>query len=164
MPAFGRGTSVLSAGVAIVRTPAGSDPHGRPVVTSYDRGVASLDELCLEIESVRDQNKNEATTRLQVIDKLLMDVLGWPSDQVNCEEYHEGGFLDYVVGAPQSRLVLEAKKVGLHFEVPAGTDSGTLSLRQFIEHSSTNEKAVEQVPLDREGWNCDLASDLGIRQ
>ena len=145
MPAFGRGVPVFSTGAAIVRTPTGSDPHRRPAVTSYDRGAASLDELCLGIESVRDQDKNEATTRLQVIDKLLMDVLGWPSDQVNCEEYHEGGFLDYVVGDPQSHLVLEAKKVGLHFEVPAGTDSGTLSLRQFIEHSSTNEKAVEQV-------------------
>lgn len=114
-------------------------------MTSYDRGVASLAELCADVGFVREQDENEATTRLHIIDKLLMDVLGWPPDQVSCEEYHEGGFLDYVVGAPQSRLVLEAKRVGLHFEVPVGTDSGTLSLRQFMDHSPTNRKAVEQV-------------------
>lgn len=114
-------------------------------MTQYDRGAASFDELCAQVESASDQSDNEATTRLRVIDKLLMDVLGWPADQITCEEYHEGGFLDYVVGAPQSRLVLEAKKVGLHFEVPAGTGSGTLSLRQFEEYSDINGKAVDQV-------------------
>lgn len=114
-------------------------------MTPYDRALASLDELCTETESGDHSDRNEATTRLQVIDKLLMDVLDWPVDQINCEEYHEGGFLDYVVGNPQSRLVLEAKRSGLHFEVPAGTDSGTLSLRQFYEHSPINKRAVDQV-------------------
>ncbi|GIL37607.1 hypothetical protein [Phycicoccus sp. DTK01] len=114
-------------------------------MTLYDQGAASLDELCAEVEVASEGNENEATTRLRIIDKLLMDVLGWPADQINCEEYHEGGFLDYVVGAPQSRLVLEAKRTGLHFEVPAGTDSGTLSLRQFAAYSPTNQKAVDQV-------------------
>lgn len=114
-------------------------------MTPYDQGAASLDELCTQVESGSDQSDNEATTRLRLIDKLLMDVLGWPADQINCEEYHEGGFLDYVVGAPQARLVLEAKRVGLHFEVPAGTESGILSLRQFAEYSDTNRKAVDQV-------------------
>lgn len=114
-------------------------------MTLYDQGVASLDELCAEVEAHSDGNENEATTRLRIIDKLLMDVLGWPVEAINCEEYHEGGFLDYVVGAPQSRLVLEAKRVGLHFEVPPGTESGTLSLRQFSEYSSTNAQAVQQV-------------------
>lgn len=114
-------------------------------MTAYDRGAASLDELCDEARSALERDDNEATTRLKVIDKLLMDVLAWPADQITCEEYHEGGFLDYVVGAPQSRMVLEAKRVGLHFEVPVGTNSGTLSLRQFCDHSPSNKKAVDQV-------------------
>lgn len=114
-------------------------------MTSYDRGAASLDELCASSQASREEDANEATTRLQVIDKLLMDVLDWPSDQITCEEYREGGFLDYVVGAPQSRLVLEAKRIGRHFEVPVGTKTGILSLRQFIDHSPTNKAAVEQV-------------------
>lgn len=115
------------------------------MTTSYDRALASLDELCEYVDSADDQDLNEATTRLHIIDKLLMDVLGWHSDQINCEEYHEGGFLDYVLGNPQSRVVLEAKKAGLHFEVPAGTASGTLSLRQFVAFSATNRQAVDQV-------------------
>lgn len=88
---------------------------------------------------------NEATTRRSIIDVLLKDVLAWPDDQVACEEYVEGDYLDYTLGSPQARVVLEAKRTGRTFEMPAGTTSGPTDLSTVRAYSASNKDAVDQV-------------------
>jgi hypothetical protein len=34
--------------------------------------------------------RNEATTRLQIIDRLFFDCLGWGRDDVTCEDNYQG--------------------------------------------------------------------------
>lgn len=69
-------------------------------VADFDRGQAALAELAARGVG---SDLNEATTRRNVIDALLRDALGWPDDQVKCEEHVEGDYLDYVLGARTDR-------------------------------------------------------------
>lgn len=66
---------------------------------------------------------NEAATRFQVIDKLLMDVLGWTKEDINVEDrVSEDGqttFADYVLHTASTRVVVEAKKIGASFNLPS---------------------------------------------
>ena len=62
-------------------------------------------------------NKNEATTRMRVIDTILFEILLWDKNNVEVEKYcRASGYADYVFfvsGKPF--LVLEAKKSGIDF-------------------------------------------------
>ncbi|MEU9840485.1 hypothetical protein AB0C69_14820 [Actinomadura sp. NPDC048032] len=98
------------------------------------------------MDELAARNGNEATTRLAAIDRLLLDCLGWAADEINCEEYQEGDRLDYVLGRPQRLAVVEAKRIGLHFELPAGVvGEREIALRTIHETSETNREAIEQV-------------------
>jgi len=61
---------------------------------------------------------SEADTRVNILDRVVHDVLEWPRDDVHREVYANPGFVDYelVVGKPQ--LVIEAKKAGETFVFP----------------------------------------------
>ena len=67
-----------------------------------------------------DDEANEATTRLRVIDRVLFEVLRWDHNEVRPESYVERvGYLDYEFGVhPQCALVLEAKREGKAFVLP----------------------------------------------
>ncbi|MGR0319631.1 hypothetical protein [Agromyces sp. ZXT2-3] len=94
----------------------------------FDRAASSMDDLAVEIRQAVDDDVNEADTRLRIINHLLTDVLGWQDREVRAEEHTESGFIDYHVGQGGAHFVLEAKRVGLSFELPAGTGAAVLSL------------------------------------
>jgi len=90
--------------------------------------------------------RNEATTRLQVIDRLLMDGLGWQPEDIFSEEHIEGDYRDYSIGRPQRLMVVEAKREGVVFDLPAGLqDQRFISLRSVADYNDTNRRAVQQV-------------------
>ena len=64
---------------------------------------------------------NEAATRLKVIDRIIKEVLGWTDDDISPEEHvSEDGkttYADYVLRTANSAIVVEAKKVGVSFEI-----------------------------------------------
>lgn len=102
--------------------------------SGYDQGKEALDELIqwAEANDAGDA-RNEATTRLHLIDTLLMGVLGWPKSQIRAEEPAGTGRIDYSLGAPAVRLIIEAKKEGVYFDLPAGTRTGVHSLRSLTD-------------------------------
>jgi predicted type IV restriction endonuclease len=53
-------------------------------------------------------SRNEATTRFQLIDRLLKEVLGWEIADIDCEVYREGDYADYTLGNPRRFAVWEA--------------------------------------------------------
>ena len=110
-------------------------------MSTFERGENALDELIRE--SSRDLN--EATTRRRLIDVLLSEVLGWPQDQIRCEEHIQGDYLDYTLGEPLLLAVLEAKRTSLTFEVPAGMNSGLINIQTLYGHSKNNQSAIDQV-------------------
>lgn len=62
--------------------------------------------------------RNEATTRLHLIDRLLFECLGWDRNDVTAEEAHNGQYADYTLHAPRRILIVEAKKEGVYFDLP----------------------------------------------
>jgi hypothetical protein len=74
--------------------------------------------------------RNEAATRLHLIDQLLFKCLAWPLEDCSPEEAYEGTYTDYSLGRPMRHLVVEAKKEGVYFEVPAALNKTLVSLRR----------------------------------
>jgi len=88
---------------------------------------------------------NEATTRLY-LNRLLMECLGWPIGSIVAEEHQSGDYLDYVLGVPERRVVVEAKRVGRQFTLPAGVEvEEEVTLATVRDHSEQNRSAIDQV-------------------
>ncbi len=101
----------------------------------YESGKAALDELVLWAEEHVDDaaTRNEATTRLHLIDSLLHRCLGWPMEQIEAEENYQGTYTDYILGKPQRRLIVDAKKEGVHFTLPIGLTGNIHPISSLID-------------------------------
>lgn len=88
-----------------------------------DQGHAALDELIRRCEQVRLADANEAETRLKVIDDVIKNVLGWRLDDISveerCVEDSAVTFADYILRTASTALLVEAKRVGAGFALPA---------------------------------------------
>ncbi|WP_239329721.1 AAA family ATPase [Frankia sp. CiP3] len=80
-----------------------------PIDAAYERFL----ELKAQIASYADTIETEQDTRVKVIDRFFLDVLGWSFSELLTESPVTDGFIDYnfqVEG--RSRLIVEAKKDG----------------------------------------------------
>ncbi len=115
---------------------------------TYDQGKAALDALILWAEANADgSQRNEATTRLHLINELLQSVLQWPKTAIRAEEPAGTGFIDYALGSPSTQFIVEAKREGIYFHLPAGTTTGVHSIASITDGSSARplKDALEQV-------------------
>jgi hypothetical protein len=104
------------------------------VATDYERGKAALDNLIEWADAHATGNaRNEATTRLHLINTLLIDVLRWPKSAVRAEERAGTGWIDYALGQPATQLIIEAKREGVVFDLPAGTTTGVHNLTDLSD-------------------------------
>ncbi|MFF3224205.1 hypothetical protein ACFYV7_15535 [Nocardia suismassiliense] len=111
-------------------------------MTTYEQAKDTLQALA---QVSRGFDGNEATTRLQLIDVVLKDVLGWPQQEIVCEEHVDGEYLDYVLGSPVQRAVVEAKRTGRTFDAPAGVGSGIIDISTIRSYNASNKSAMDQV-------------------
>ena len=88
---------------------------------------------------------NEATTRLRVIDRLLQDCLGWRPGDIDSEKYHHGDYADYEIGRPAVELILEAKREGIYFALPAGIAGRRVVDIETLLTDANTKSAIEQV-------------------
>lgn len=107
--------------------------------------------LCLEnlhtlIDSMPsgELHRNEATTRLQLIDSLLFDCLGWQKSECVAEESYDGTFADYSLGTPQNHLIVEAKKEDIYFTLPLGFSHLTYNIEMFKQEARDVYSAIQQ--------------------
>src|SRR5262245_52340503 len=101
--------------------------------TRYEDGKTALDELIAWYEDQQDADRNEATTRFHLIDVILKDVLGWPREEVATEEPFGPEYVDYALGRPDTRIIVEAKREGIHFSVPVGLQGLIHKLPSLLE-------------------------------
>lgn len=92
-------------------------------MTRIDAGYKALTSLSRTYGQLRLSNANEAETRIKVIDETLISVLGWTKDDISVEErISEDGetqFADYVVRTAATAFLVEAKRAGSAFVLPA---------------------------------------------
>lgn len=98
---------------------------------------------------------SEADARVKLIDRILVDVCGWPEGAITREEHVDSGFIDYSLAVQARRYVaVEAKREGVAFTFPE-MPCKTLKLSGAVLTDASIKKAVNQVRN-----YCD---DAGIR-
>ena len=103
-------------------------------------------ELLVDWYRKNEGDRNEATTRLHLINTLFLDCLGWTKNDVKAEEQEGGERTDYEFSAPRRILIVEAKREGKYFELPVGTSEKIeFSIPSLCRDYSDLKEALEQV-------------------
>jgi len=110
----------------------------------YESGRAKLEKL-IEWYTPNEYKRNEATTRLYLIDTLFFECLGWDKDDVVTEEYSANERVDYIFSAPRRILIVEAKREGNYFELPAGNGRIECSIPVLSRDYPNVKAALDQV-------------------
>jgi hypothetical protein len=110
---------------------------------AYDVAHERMSELA-ELMSGHASQRNEAATRLQLIDRLIFDCLGWSKDRALPEAHQAGEFADYLLDDEVRRLVVEAKREGAWFELPVGVPR-VAKLEALYALGGAVASALEQV-------------------
>jgi hypothetical protein len=110
----------------------------------YEDGLKNLNAL-ISWEKENKTDKNESTTRLQLIDRLFFECLGWERGECITEErLVENYYVDYSFRCPQCLLIVEAKKQGLYFELPIGKNIQKQDIKYFQKNYKEIFRAIEQ--------------------
>jgi len=111
-------------------------------LTTLSEGESALVDLISKLDSNTDMN--EAQTRFHIIDKVLFECLGWSRDEVEVEKSEQRKFTDYELGRPRL-AILEAKREGKTFEIPAGLSKSLISdLPSIMKISEDAASAIKQ--------------------
>lgn len=114
--------------------------------SDYERARTNLSDLIAWAELNDAAGKrNEATTRLHLIDRLFFECLSWPIEDCVTEERFDGRYADYALGRPYRRLLVEAKREGVYFELPAGFESNVCDIQTLTEGNEPIARALRQV-------------------
>lgn len=106
-------------------------------------GEAALRKLISEV-GMEPTGLNEADTRFQLIDRLLVECLGCPRTAIKCEKHLNGEYTDYEIGSPL-QAIWEAKREGKVFEIPVKAGSRTIQrISSLAAVSEATKEAIEQ--------------------
>lgn len=102
-------------------------------------------KLLVDDYSNKEKIMNEAQTRHHLINKIIEDVFCWPTGLVEVEGYEEKTFTDYELGKPR-QVIIEAKREGRLFEIPAGISSkNIIDLPSLMRSNNEVKEAIIQV-------------------
>ena len=80
---------------------------------SIDEAFSTATALFSEFESHLHEIETEQDARLQIINRILTEVLGWPFRDIRTEPHSDSGYTDYLISSSGTRcFVVEAKRVG----------------------------------------------------
>jgi hypothetical protein len=112
---------------------------------TFSEGESNLRDLINWYTShVNEHTRNEATTRLHLIDRLLFECLGWDREDCKTEERINGKYIDYSFYCPSCLFIVEAKREGVYFELPAGTESLRYNINFFSRRGKSVGTAIKQ--------------------
>lgn len=98
-----------------------------------------IEERAKQVSSER----NEAETRFHIIDYIIEHCLDWSRSEIEVERHERGKFTDYELGLPRI-AILEAKREGIVFEVPAGTNKLKIDMPSLCAMSPEAKEAIIQ--------------------
>ena len=114
-------------------------------LSEYEAGRSNLESLVAWYES-QGGDRNEATTRLQLVDKLYFDCLGWErAEGIELEDSENGEYADYLFSTSRDVLIVEAKREGLSFELPAEKERIKYSIPSLMRDYPNLKAAMRQV-------------------
>lgn len=111
--------------------------------SEYSQGFEKYKELYGNVVSKHDLN--EAQTRFEIIDTLLLDCLGWSRHKdVYVEERTELGYADYIVRTSRNVAVVEAKRQSVHFKMPTSKKPTLSSIHSLTKSNEDLKSAIKQ--------------------
>jgi hypothetical protein len=111
----------------------------------FESGLEAIIKLAAnDLNRTTKGDWNEATTRFRLIDEILINCLCWSRDHTTLERYHNGDYTDYELGDQGTRIVVEAKREGKSFELPAGFDKTKAKIKTLQQISTDLEEAINQ--------------------
>jgi hypothetical protein len=104
-------------------------------------------------------NRNEATTRLQLVDRIFFECLGWSRDSdVVLEEAQGPEYADYAFSCPSRMLIVEAKREGAYFELPVGQQRLEYSIPSLNKDFPSLKAALSQAASYAQGRGAPFAA------
>lgn len=99
-------------------------------MSDIDEAFQRFEAIEPELRIALRQEQNESDTRFAVLDRLLIEVLGWQREQIKTEPPTPSGFIDYklLLGGGRAGVIVEAKRVGNLSLKSAGRTATVLSL------------------------------------
>jgi predicted type IV restriction endonuclease len=110
---------------------------------NYESSKENLEEVSKYYEDNKG-DRNEATTRLHLIDKILFECLDWREDDCESEERKNEQYTDYTLSTVKRALVVEAKREGKYFELPTGYSNDTYKISSLCSDCEPIEGAIKQ--------------------
>ena len=113
-----------------------------PVDTAFEKFKSIVENDILDYE---DTIVSEADVRLKIIDRIFVEVLGWPYRDIQLESQAGPGFIDYRCTINQlNRLVIEAKKQGRDFGINKDKSGRYFKLNGSVFNSKDAKEGIEQ--------------------
>ena len=112
-----------------------------PIDRAYEVFVENLNQ----IDEYSDSIETEQDTRLKVIDRILVDVLAWPYEEIYTEPRSGNGYIDYKLTVNGfARFILEAKRDGKELGVKDQTPGRSFKLNGPVFKSLTIQEGISQ--------------------
>ncbi len=127
-------------------------------MNDFDKAFEKLKKIKAEFEDFCNHygEVSEADTRVNLIDKILIDVCRWPESNIKRETHSDSGYSDYFLEALGKKIIIvEAKREGNSFLFPLTSKSKSLKLTGGV----LSDKNIREVILQVRNY-CD---DLGVR-
>lgn len=85
---------------------------------SIDASFLELEKIITEVSQYSETIKSEQDTRLKIINRILIEVLGYTLENISTEPNSGTGFIDYLITQKAiGKLVIEAKRENTPFEI-----------------------------------------------
>jgi energy-coupling factor transporter ATP-binding protein EcfA2 len=79
---------------------------------NIDSAKERFDTICEELKQNNIPLETEQDVRFQIIDRILVEVLGWDREGIRTEPHVDSGYVDYLISTEgRNRFVVEAKRV-----------------------------------------------------
>lgn len=111
--------------------------------------MLSLDQALTNLEIIINNNqkiynRNEAQTRFDLIDELLLKCFAWEKHEIFLEHAEGRTYTDYELGSPKIAII-EAKKEGVSFDLPIQAKPILKkSIKSIFISSPEAKEAIEQ--------------------
>lgn len=103
-------------------------------------GLSALKQLQRDVLD-KPPGLNEAETRFHIIDRVLVECLGYPRHLIRCEVHKGGQYSDYEIGTP-TLAIWEAKREGKSFEIPVRAKPRSVQRLESLSLVSEDTKSA----------------------
>lgn len=110
---------------------------------NHEEAFSNLQQIiCDYPESI---NLSETDTRCKIIDKILVNVLGWNEQNISREHHTDAGFSDYILSIDGAKhLIIEAKKESDSFYLPITNSNRNYKINGTISSVDNLSSAIIQ--------------------